>query len=127
MAQKITQSQTKFVYSTSEQDTGKIWVDGRTVYRKVLQGQVNLINGFTSVAHGISGITTSVLLVSATGSVKIGNANGTSSSTLQTLTYAEGTGSPHMYVTGMDATNLIFKASFAWGSSFYSVVLEYVK
>lgn len=49
-------------YSTAEQNTGRLWIDGRTIYRK----EVNL--GFLtnatpkSVAHGISNLSTVVSL-----------------------------------------------------------------
>lgn len=45
-------------YSTTEQNTGRIWIDGRTIYRKVVS-LGSLTNAVPkSVAHGISNIST---------------------------------------------------------------------
>lgn len=45
-------------YSTTEQNTGRIWIDGRTIYRKVVN-LGSLTNATPkSVAHGISNIST---------------------------------------------------------------------
>lgn len=46
-------------YSTSETFTGKYWIDGKPIYRKVLSFTLsNSVNAFTYKAHGISNIGT---------------------------------------------------------------------
>lgn len=40
-------------YSTTEVDTGKIWIDGKPIYRKVLEFN-NVPTGYTAKNHGIS-------------------------------------------------------------------------
>lgn len=56
MAQKINQKQYGKKYSTTEQLTGDTWIDGKPIYRKVvdLPGLPN--NTSKSFAHGISDI-----------------------------------------------------------------------
>lgn len=41
-------------YSTSEINTGKKWVDGKTLYRKVITGTTTTVNAAFTVAHGVS-------------------------------------------------------------------------
>ena len=41
-------------YSTNEVDTGKTWVDGKKIYRKVLTGTTTTTNAAFSISHGIS-------------------------------------------------------------------------
>jgi hypothetical protein len=43
-------------YSTSETDTGQQWIDGKTIYRKVINFGALANTGTKSVNHGISSI-----------------------------------------------------------------------
>lgn len=43
-------------YSTTEIDTGKKWIDGKKIYRKVLTFTTNSSTGWSYQTHGISGI-----------------------------------------------------------------------
>lgn len=122
--QQLNSAQTKNTVSSAEVDTGKLWIDGRTIYRKAITGTINIIVGDTNLAHGISGLTTSFLPLSVAGSIAIGG--GATNITKQSFQYRE-TGGNWCSHTATDQTNLIFRASFAWGSSYVSAVMEYVK
>lgn len=41
-------------YSTSETNTGKKWIDGKPIYRKVITGTTSTKDAAFNVAHGIS-------------------------------------------------------------------------
>jgi len=43
-------------YSTSETNTGKKWIDGRPIYRKVIIGTTTISSGNYTVAHDISNL-----------------------------------------------------------------------
>lgn len=114
------------VYSTSEIDTGRVWIDGRPIYRKVVRGVVNMIGGNNTsiLPHGIQGLTSRWELIKYYGNMRLG---GTLSSNLmkQTLPYIEGT--HQSGVASIDQTNIVISGSYPWGSSEVSLVLEYVK
>ncbi len=46
----------KGVYSTSEVDTGKTWIDGKKIYKKVIEATLMSTAGTQTVAHGISNL-----------------------------------------------------------------------
>ena len=113
------------VYSTSEIDTGRVWIDGRPIYRKVVRGTVNMTGNSTSrLAHGIQGLTNRWELISYCGNMRLG---GTLSNNpiKQALPYIENT--HQSGITSIDATHVIISGSYPWGSSEVSLVLEYVK
>ncbi len=112
-------------YSSVETATGEIWIDGRPVYRKVLRGQVSLVNGTANIAHGISGLTSAWELLRMTGGTKYtsGSNNGS-----QIILHAHReAGGNWNHIDSVDTTNISWVGSFAWGSSYYTVILEYVK
>ena len=112
-------------YKTTEQDTGKKWIDGRPIYRKVVRGIVNMTGNSTSkLAHGIQGLTNSWELIGYYGNMRLG---GTLSNNLvkQALPYIENT--HQSGITSIDATHVTISGSYPWGNSEVSVVLEYVK
>lgn len=45
-------------YSTSEVNTGKTWIDGKPIYRKVVDAGSSSGSGFLTVAHNIANIDT---------------------------------------------------------------------
>lgn len=113
------------VYSTSEIDTGMVWIDGRPIYRKVVRGTVNMTGNSTSrLAHGIQGLTSRWELIKYYGNMRL---NGTLSNNLvkQALPYIENT--HQSGITSIDETVVIISGSYPWGSSEVSIVLEYVK
>lgn len=113
------------VYSTSEIDTGRVWIDGRPIYRKVVRGTVNMTGNSTPrLAHGIQGLTSRWELIKYYGNMRLG---GTLSNNpiKQALPYIEST--HQSGVASIDQTNIIISGSYPWGSSEVSLVLEYVK
>jgi hypothetical protein len=112
------------VYSATETDTGRVWVDGSPIYRKVLRGQVTItLSSSNTIAHGIT-LTNTMQIISVNGGLKIGST--ATGNQMQPLHYHE-SGGNFLYYTGADLTNLTFWASFAWGSTHYEIILEYVK
>ena len=114
------------VYSTSEIDTGRVWIDGRPIYRKVVRGTVNMTGGFntSNLPHGIQGLTSAWELIRYYGNMRLsGSLN--NNPIKQALPYIEGT--HQSGVTSIDQTNIIISGSYAWGWSEVSLVLEYVK
>nr|DAK45789.1 MAG TPA: hypothetical protein [Caudoviricetes sp.] len=113
-------------YTTAEQDTGKKWIDGRPIYRKVVRGTVNMTGGYntSSLPHGIQGLTSAWELIRYYGNMRLsGSLN--NNPIKQALPYIEGT--HQSGVTSIDQTNITISGSYNWGSSEISVVLEYVK
>lgn len=114
------------VYSTSEIDTGRVWIDGRPIYRKVIRGTVNMTGGFntSNLPHGIQGLTSRWELIRYYGNMRLGGT--LSNNTIkQALPYIEGT--HQSGVTSIDQTNIVISGSYPWGNSEISLVLEYVK
>lgn len=113
------------VYSTSEIDTGMVWIDGRPIYRKVIRGTVNMTgNSASRLAHGIQGLTSRWELIKYYGNMRLG---GTLSNNpvKQALPYIENT--HQSGVMSIDSTGVTISSSYPWGSSEISLVLEYVK
>lgn len=113
------------VYSTSEIDTGMVWIDGRPIYRKVIRGIVNMTGNSTSrLAHGIQGLTSRWELIKYYGNIRLG---GTLSNNpiKQALPYIENV--HQLGITSIDETAVIISGSYPWGNSEVSLVLEYVK
>lgn len=112
-------------YTTAEQATGQEWIDGRTIYRKVVRGTVNMTGGSTSsLPHGIAGLTNRWELISYYGNMRL---SGTLSNNpiKQALPYIENT--HQSGITSIDQTNITISGSYPWGNSEVSIVLEYVK
>ena len=43
-------------YSSAERDTGRKWIDGTPIYRKVISATGAMATGLTNYAHGITGL-----------------------------------------------------------------------
>lgn len=114
------------VYSTSEIDTGMVWIDGRPIYRKVVRGTVNMIGGSntSSLPHGIQGLSNRWELIRYYGNARLSGVL-SNNPIKQALPYIEGT--HQSGVTSIDQTNIIISGSYPWGNSEISLVLEYVK
>lgn len=56
------EAQKNLVYSQNEIDTGKIWIDGKKIYRKIIDFGTLPNNNLKSVSHGISDIDTIISL-----------------------------------------------------------------
>ncbi len=113
-------------YSTDEKNTGKKWIDGRPIFRKVVRGTVNMTGGYntSSLPHGIAGLTDAWELISWSGNVRLSGVL-SSNPIKQALPYIEGT--HQAGITSIDKTNITVSGSYAWGSSEVSIVIEYVK
>ena len=126
MAQKLNKTQLVGTESsTSEINTGEKWVDGRPIFKKTIIGTVTLINGSSNLAHGIPDFTTSFQILSVQGSWKIGVSNGINGGS-QSIYYRETGGNWAHYVL-VNATNIRFNSSFAWGATYTIMTLTYVK
>ena len=113
-------------YTTAEQDTGKKWIDGRPIYRKVVRGTVNMTGGYntSSLPHGIQGLSNRWELIRYYGNMRLSGVL-SNNPIKQALPYIEGT--HQSGITSIDQTNITISGSYNWGSSEISVVLEYVK
>ena len=112
-------------YTTAEQDTGKKWIDGRPIYRKVVRGTVNLAGNRTGLLpHGIQGLTKKWEIIRYYGSMRLGGSLSDNISK-QTIPYIEST--HQSGITSIDNTNIEISGSYPWGNSEVSIVLEYVK
>lgn len=113
------------VYSTSEIDTGMVWIDGRPIYRKVIRGTVNMTGNSTSrLAHGIQGLTSRWELIKYYGNMRLGGTL-SNNTTKQALPYIENV--HQSGITSIDETTVTISGSYPWGNSEVSLVLEYVK
>lgn len=111
------------VYSASETDTGRKYVDGRTIYRKVLRGTLNVAVGANNIAHGITGIT-NLEILRVDGNIVLSSA--VRGNSVNLLWHRE-TGGNWANPTAMNNTNFTWTSSFAWGNSVYTIIIEYVK
>ena len=112
-------------YSTDEVDTGKKWIDGRPIFRKVVRGKVNFTgNSRSSIPHGITGLTRAWEIISYSGCMCLG---GVLSNELgkQALPYIEST--HQAGVSTITESNVNINGSYPWGWSDVSIVMEYVK
>lgn len=113
------------VYSTSEIDTGMVWIDGRPIYRKVVRGIVNMTgNSVSRLAHGIQGLTSRWELIKYYGNMRLGGTL-SNNTVKQALPYIENV--HQSGITSIDETTVTISGSYPWGSSEVSLVLEYVK
>ena len=113
-------------YKSAEMDTGKKWIDGRPIFRKVVRGMVNMTGGNNTsiLPHGITGLTNAWELTSWSGNMRLYGVL-SNNSIKQALPYIEGT--HQAGITSIDKTNITISGSYAWGSSEVSVTMEYVK
>ena len=106
-------------YSTEETVTNKVWIDGKPIYRKVINATQSLTSGSNAVAHGISnfGVATEVKLLIFFNGMTYVNSSYESATNWLSLNRVT---SDSVY---------IFVGS-GWGSSFtqgFAVILEYTK
>ena len=112
-------------FSTNEVDSGKTWIDGRKVYRKVIKGKINVIaNTNIFYDHGISGLTDNFEVISTRGSIALG---GTMNSTPGRSLIPHVEDNQQMGLALISKTQLRFVSSYSWGNSEFTLVVEYVK
>lgn len=103
-------------YSTTEIDTGKKWIDGKHIYRKVINvGALSDANQKT-IAHGISNFNRAISLE--------GYFYRSSDGMCRAFNFLAGSSS--MYLQA-DATNLYVVPSWNPGASECYVIMEYTK
>ncbi len=107
-------------YSTSETVTHKVWIDGKPIYRKVvnnvlLPGGANGANPTT--AHGITNLDT---VVRASGTY-------TDGTTVFMLPHVSPNGAVEHIRLSVNATNIGLSSSTNWSASTGFVILEYTK
>lgn len=113
-------------YNSAEMDTGKKWIDGRPIFRKVVRGVVNMTGGYntSSLPHGITGLTDAWELISWSGNMRLSGVL-SNNPIKQALPYIEGT--HQAGITSIDKTNITISGSYAWGNSEVSITMDYVK
>lgn len=113
-------------YKSAEMDTGKKWIDGRPIFRKVVRGTVNMTGGYntSSLPHGIAGLTDAWELISWSGNMRLSGVL-SSNPIKQALPYIEGT--HQAGITSIDKTSIAISGSYTWGISEVSITMEYVK
>lgn len=112
-------------YSTDEKNTGKKWIDGRPIYRKVIRGRINITaNTNIFYNHGITGLTDAFEVVSARGSIVMGGNMGNSSGK-SLIPHIED--NHRLGISLVTKTQLRFIATYSWGSSEFALIMDYVK
>ena len=104
-------------YSTSETDTGKKWIDGKIIYRKVINFGSLTNTSEKSVAHNITGITQVISLTA------IATNSGTN---YRPLNYVRG-GTTAIDALRSDATNVIINSTVDYSAYTAYVIMEYTK
>ena len=84
-------------YSTSEQDTGFKWVDGKTIYKKTVFKSSLSSSGETNIAHGVTGLSECIKIEA------FSKNSSTDSIMIPTINFA---GSHHFAVWKVDGTNI---------------------
>lgn len=118
-------------YSTTEQDTGRTWVDGKPIYRKVVTGaisgatEINVAYAYTMA----TGITNAESVVSINGLLDV--LNGGTYWTLPCITYNDPTSNRYAYAGvnfNVDTGSLGIRYNWpAWNGSRFIVIIEYTK
>lgn len=112
-------------YSTTENATGRKWIDGRMIYEKVIKGSINIqANQNIYFNHGITGLTDSFEVISATGSIALGG-SATNAIGKSLIPHIEDNN--RLGLSLISKTRLRFLSSYPWGQSEFTLVLQYVK
>lgn len=109
------------VYSSNETDTGKIWTDGKPIYRKVVSATNKRIASGETISHNISNLGE---VVSMSGVLFDGTNN-----RIYPTVYMNGT-SLEVLQCGVNATNIFFSGNLDWNASAtrtHTFIIEYVK
>lgn len=101
-------------YSTEETFTGKYWIDGKKIYRKVITD----VNINSATEHNISNFNE---IIDAYGSIKL------STGTFQLINRASNAENYHINIGGFNSTTFTLQAGTAYEISSSNVILEYTK
>ena len=107
-------------YSTSEVMTNKTWIDGKTIYRKVIALSTMPNNTTKTVAHGISGAS---LFVKVDGFMYLT----ATPTTVYAFNQPNATVLANSLTTWVDATNFNINTASNWSTFTGYAILEYVK
>lgn len=109
-------------YSTTEMNTGKTWIDGSKIYRKVLSDAVRVSSGNTKINHNISNLE---YIVSFTGSYDFG---GTEQIPIFGMSCTS-SANWDVSVTGISSTQINITAGSSINNArmIYRFVIEYTK
>ena len=115
-----------YKYKDTEIDTGKKWIDGRSIFRKVVRGTVNMAGGYntSNIPHGITDLTDAWEIISWSGNMRLSGVL-SNNPIKQALPYIEGV--HQAGITSIDKTNITVSGSYNWGRSEVSITMEYVK
>ena len=110
------------IYSTTETNRGKTWIDGKPIYRKVLSDETRVSSGNTKINHNISNLK---YIISFTGSFDFGGAE-------QIPIFGMSCTSSSAWdvsVTGISSTqiNITAGTSISNARMIYRFVIEYTK
>jgi hypothetical protein len=108
-------------YSTSETNTGMTWIDGKQIYRKVVNFGVLPNSGTKTVAHGISNLGTVINLY---GHIKSTNAGVT---TYLPISVSSPFGVQYCMSTSVDNTNVSIYTGTDRTTHSAVIVIEYTK
>lgn len=107
-------------YSTTEIDTGKKWIDGSIIYRKVISVNNQRVASDETIPHGISNMGT---LISIKGTFYDG-------SVYREYPTVNVSAEPQLLNCGANSTSITFYGNVSWGASAtrtHTFVLEYTK
>lgn len=103
-------------YSTDEVDTGKKWIDNKTIYRKTIVGTSKITQGST-LNHNISNIGEYRTVI---------NACFYSNNNIWSQTYANQ--NSFVFIDAINSTNISFNVGTSWSNLFIpTVTIEYTK
>lgn len=103
-------------YSTDEVDTGKKWIDGKTIYRKTIVGTSKITQGST-IDHNVSNIGEYRTVI---------NACFYSNNNVWNQTYANQ--NSFVFVDAINSTNISFNIGTSWSNLFIpKITIEYTK
>lgn len=107
------------VYSTGETKTNKIWIDGKSVYRKVIKFTQGLNGGVNEITHNIANIDSIVdvnMLLKFNTTVYFNSAFESTSA--------------YISLSGATPEKLYIGVGSSWGGSFkqgFTIIMEYTK
>lgn len=109
-------------YSTTEQDTGKIWIDGKTIYRKVFKTTNGFGDGLNNIAHNITNIDRIWIE-----NVFLFDNGNNKCYPLPINQYNSATKYDRLGIY-VDKTNIVFLSETGWGNTWEKyIILEYTK
>lgn len=114
-------------FLTTETDTGEKWIDGRTIYRKVISFGTLPNNNIKNVAHGITFTAATTRIIKLTAYATDGQVNSGEIEGL-IITHVNPTGVQYSFQLSYDNTNVMIRTAYnASGYTECYVIAEYIK